>query len=221
MKFTQEEAIEELKGRFASKVKDIDLTRTINNAVETCMSMVGDNNEMELSMFSDHAEKLVSSALGLARHENANVATRLQEKIAELEKKQTTTTTDIKDNTDKHSVSPELQAVMEKLNKLESAQLQRDREETIKAKRKSLKAKMVEKGISDKEWIDSYLKEIVVTEETDVDAKAVDYVAFYNKTVSKGGTITPKQPGGNDTNSYVSETIKSVLNDREQRNKTK
>lgn len=198
MKFTKEQAVQDLTAKFTDKAKGIDLVRTINEAVDNCIAMVGENSEMELNDFVAHAEKFVSTSLGLARHENSKVATSLQEKIAELQKQiggqQTTTTTEVQTEV----TDPTLKALLEKVTKLEANIAKGEREQTIAEKRKQLAAKMGE-SIKDKDWIDSYLAEITITEETDVEAKAKDYIAFYNKTNSGGGRTTPIHAGGGDT----------------------
>jgi hypothetical protein len=66
--------------------------------------------------------------------------------------------------------------------------------------------------------MDGYLAEINVTADTDVEAKAKDYVAFYNKTHTKGGKVTPKSTdGGEDSdNKRVKEAVAAAARIKEQ-----
>lgn len=200
--FTKEQAIEDLKGKFANKVKDINLDKTIANAVETCMEMVGEESEMELNVFSERVEKLVASAVGMTRHENAIVATKLQERIVELEGKEKPTS--------KQTDSETLSKMQEEIARLKAINEQRAKSEMISEKKRLISEKMHEKGIADKEWIKSYLEEITITDGTDVEKKVDDYVAFYNKSMSRGGKTTPKSSGGVSSDNYVNDTVKKI-----------
>lgn len=211
MKFEKSQAVENLTAKFTKKGEGIDLKRTIDEAVDNCIAMVGENSEMELDAFVGFAEKFVSSALGLARHENSNVATKMQQQLDELKAKlegkeppkQEPKPGEIKSN------DPAVQAMLEKITAMEKKLETTEREKSVSEKRSALKSKMAE-SIKDNDWIDAFLAEINVTEETDVEAKAKDYVAFFNKTHSKGGKFTPKPAGENDvegSDSYVKSTV--------------
>lgn len=210
MKFTKEQAVESITAKFADKAKGIDLARTIDEVVSNNMSMLGENSEMELDAFVASAEKNVSTALGLARHLKTTTQSELQQQLDELKAKlegkeppkPNPKPTEIK------SDDPAIQAMLEKLTKMEEKLQTTEREKSVSEKRSAIKTKMAE-SIKDNDWIDAYLAEINVTEETDVEAKAKDYVAFYNKTHAKGGKLTPKPAGGSDDgeNSYVRSTV--------------
>lgn len=207
MKFEKSQAVENLTAKFTKKAEGIDLNRTITEAVDNCIAMVGENSEMELDAFVGFAEKFVSSALGLARHENSQVATKMQQQLDELKQQLEGKQTPPKKTEGISSDDPAIQAMLDKLNKMEEKLQSNEREKSVTEKRNQLSEKMAE-SIKDKDWIEAYLKEIVVTEDTDVEAKAKDFVAFYNKTQSKGGKITPKQAGGDEgEDSYVKSTV--------------
>ena len=109
------------------------------------------------------------------------------------------------------------QDVYHQLKKIKKVE-EKDKEKAVAEKRSQLVAKMKE-SIKDEDWINSYLAEISITEETDVEAKAKDYIAFYNKTQSGGGKITPKKTGGEqDTDSEVKNTLaaaKAIMQQRQ------
>ena len=208
MKFTKEQAVESIKGKFADKAKGIDLDRTIDEAVSNGIEMIGENSEMELDAFTAIVEKNVSTALGLAKHLKKDAATELQKQINELQQKLGLQDTPPKETPKViKSEGPAIQAILDKMNAMEAKIAQTEKEKSVSEKRNQLIAKMKE-SIKDEEWINAYLAEISVTEETDVEAKAKDYVAFYNKTHAKGGKITPKSTDNNDDDDS---NVKSVI----------
>lgn len=219
MKFTKEQAVESITAKFADKAKGIDLARTIDEVVSNNMEMIGENSEMELDAFVAIAEKNVSTALGLARHLKTTTQSELQQQLDELKAKlegkeppkPTPKPNEIK------SDDPAIQAMLEKITAMEKKLETTEREKSVSEKRSALKAKMSE-SIKDTEWIDAYLAEISVTEETDVEAKAKDFVNFYNKTHSKGGKLTPKPAGGEDEgeDSYVKSTVAAAAQIKKQ-----
>ena len=220
MKFTKNEAIERIKGIFAKKAEGIDLERTITDVVSNGMDMLGENSEVELDAFVGFMEKNVSSALGFGKHLKKTATDSMQEQIAELQRKiggkdtsqQQQQTTTIK------SDDPAIQAMLDKLTVMEQKLNASEQERTIADKRNQLIAKMSE-SIKDKDWIEGYLKEISITAETDVEAKAKDYVAFYNKSFPTGGKITPRKTGEQDnTDAEVKKTLdaaKAIMQQRQ------
>lgn len=209
MKFTKQQAIEALKAKVPAKDKELDLERTITEAVDNCLAFVGEESEMELNDFVEKAWKSVKSSIGLAHNENSKVAQKLKDQIAELQRKIDGKEPHKTDDDDKSikTEDPTLKAMLEKMSALEQKLAAKDAEETIAEKRQQLIAKMGE-SIKDKDWIEDYLSEISITAETDVEAKAKDYVAFYNKTHAKGGKVTPQSTGNDDDdNSNVKSTV--------------
>ena len=218
MKFTKEQAIEALKAKVPAKDKELDLERTITEAVDNCLEFVGEESEMELNDFVEKAWKSVKSSIGLAHNENSKVAQKLKDQIAELQRKNDGKEPPKTDDDDKSikTDDPTLKAMLDKMSALEQKLAAKDAEATIAEKRQQLIAKMGE-SIKDKDWIEAYLSEISITADTDVEAKAKDYVAFYNKTHTKGGKITPKPAGDDDDdNSNVKSTVAAAAALRKQ-----
>lgn len=218
MKFTKEQAIEALKAKVPAKDKELDLERTITEAVDNCLAFVGEESEMELNDFVEKAWKSVKSSIGLAHNENSKVAQKLKDQIAELQRKIDGKEPPKTDDDDKpiKTDDPTLKAMLDKMSALEQKLAAKDAEATVAEKRQQLIAKMGE-SIKDKDWIEAYLSEISITADTDVEAKAKDYVAFYNKTHTKGGKITPKPAGDDDDdNSNVKSTVAAAAALRKQ-----
>jgi gas vesicle protein len=209
MKFTKQQAIEALKAKVPAKDKELDLERTITEAVDNCLAFVGEESEMELNDFVEKAWKSVKSSIGLAHNENSKVAQKLKDQIAELQRKIDGKEPPKTDDDDKpiKTDDPTLKAMLDKMSALEQKLAAKDAEATIAEKRQQLIAKMGE-SIKDKDWIENYLKEISITSETDVEAKAKDYVEFYNKTHTKGGKVTPKSTDSDDDDDS---SVKSVV----------
>lgn len=211
MKFTKEQAIKELEAKIPAKDKELDLGRTISEAVDNSLELIGEDSEMELADFVAKVFKQVKTSIGLTHSENSKVAQKMQSQLDELQKKIDGKSGKKKEEDDDDgsgNENKEIKAMMEKIAKMEEKLAAKETADTVAEKRKQLIAKMSE-DIKDNEWIEGYLAEINVTADTDVEAKAKDYVAFYNKTHTKGGKVTPKSTdGGEDSDTkYVKNTV--------------
>ena len=210
-KFTKQEAIKALEAKVPAKDKELDLGRTISEAVDNSLELIGEDSEMELEDFVAKVFKQVKTSIGLTHSENSKVAQKMQSQLDELQKKIDGKSGQKKDDDDgdgNGNENKEIKAMMEKIAKMEEKLAAKETADTVAEKRKQLIAKMSE-DIKDNEWIEGYLAEINVTADTDVEAKAKDYVAFYNKTHTKGGKVTPKSTdGGEDSDTkYVKNTV--------------
>lgn len=211
MKFTKEQAIKELEAKVPAKDKELDLGRTISEAVDNSLELIGEDSEMELEDFVAKVFKQVKTSIGLTHSENSKVAQKMQSQLDELQKKVDGKSGKKKegdDDDDSGNENKEIKAMMEKIAKMEEKLAAKETADTVAEKRKQLIAKMSE-DIKDNEWIEGFLAEINVTADTDVEAKAKDYVAFFNKTHTKGGKVTPKSTdGGEDSDTkYVKNTV--------------
>ena len=189
MKFTKQQAVEEITAKITDKDKDLDLARTIDECVENGLKIIGENEEMELKDFVAFVQPFVATAAGLA-HKNAATATKtLQEKIAELEK-----------NPPKPNPKPEpepnkeMKALLDRIEALEKDKADNAKATKIAEKCKEIASKLKELGVNDEKWVESMLKEVSITEETDVEQKSKDYLALYNAS-HPTSSITPRVPG--------------------------
>lgn len=210
-RFTKEQAIKALEAKIPAKDKELDLGRTISEAVDNSLELIGEDSEMELEDFVAKVFKQVKTSIGLTHSENSKVAQKMQSQLDELQKKideKSGQNKDAEDGDGNGNENKEIKAMMEKIAKMEEKLAAKETADTVAEKRRQLIAKMSE-DIKDNEWIEDYLAEINVTADTDVEAKAKDYVAFYNKTHTKGGKVTPKSTdGGEDSdNKYVKNTV--------------
>lgn len=194
MKFTKEKAVEEITAKITDKDKDLDLARTVNECVENALRMVGDNEEMELKDFVAFVQPFVATAAGLA-HKNAATATKtLQEKIAELEKKDPAKTDPKQEPKKEPEPNSEMKALLDRIEALEKDKAANEKATKIANKRKAIASKLKELGVADEKWVNSMLNEVSITEETDVEQKSKDYLAIYNSS-HDSTSITPKTPG--------------------------
>lgn len=209
--FTKEEAIKALEAKIPTKDKDLDLGRTISEAVDNSIELIGEDSEMELNDFVEKVFKQVKTSIGLTHSENSKVATKMQSQIDELQKKVNGKTQQTDDGTGEDD-DPKLKSLRDELDTIKKRFADEDRQKSIAEKRSAIIHKMAE-SIPDKDWINDYMSQITVTEGTDVDAKAQDYVAFYNKTqanVVKRSTTPRKTGEGDDLDSNVRNTVKEA-----------
>lgn len=200
MKFTKQDAIKELEAKIPAKDKDLDLGRTISEAVDNSIELIGEDSEMELSDFVEKVLKQVKTSIGLTHSENSKVAKKMQDQLDELKSRIEGKQDPPKPKPDEiKTEDPTMQAILEKLNEVESKLREKDKESAIADKRSQLVSKMKE-SIKDEDWINSYLAEISITEDMDVEAKAKDYIAFFNKTAASGArrSTTPRKTGDGD-----------------------
>lgn len=195
MKFTKEEILEQLRNELTKGGKTLHLSdRTINENVDDLLPLLA-NDETELSDF-------MSKALPFIRRTNANFEKEKADFIKTykpVEKDrpvENPNTPPVGDDT-----ISELKA---KLEKLESMYETEKRNKTIGALKRSLKSKLKEKGVSDEEWLDTFIPELNITETFDVESKIDSYVKIFNK--SKANTppdVTPLSPVGGTSDKKV------------------
>ena len=216
MKFTKQQAVEEITAKITDKDKDIDLARTIDECVENGLNIVGENEEMELKDFVAFVQPFVATAAGLA-HKHAVTATEtLQEKIAKLEKKDPAKTDPKTDPKKDPKPNSEIQALLDRIEALEKDKADNAKATKIADKRKAIASKLKELGVTDEKWVESLLNEVSITEETDVEQKSKDYLSIYNAS-HPSNSITPKFPGAPNPDkvdlSGLDEALKQIRGD--------
>lgn len=196
MKFTKEDAVKNLAAKFLEKDKDIDLSRTINEQVENMLALVGDDESLELDKFVSVAEKAIKTSIGLARFETSSAVKKKDVEIDDLKKKITTTEPKPPVEPNKtNQDNPELKAILERLQTLESERSAEITKGKISEKRKSLIEKIKADGVKNTDWISDMVNNASVTEEMDVDAESKKYVEMYNKYFANTPIdIAPKSP---------------------------
>ncbi len=93
------------------------------------------------------------------------------------------------------SLSPELQALMDKVKALEEKDAKYEAARLVSQKRSELLSMFKEKGIKDAKWTEKYMSKLAVTVDTDIEKETADALDFYNLAHAKGGNYTPGNAG--------------------------
>ena len=175
MKFTKEQAFEILRSNLTNGgKKTLRMSeKSINAQLDTLIPLVA-NDEMELNDFIEKVKPTFATMNSNAEKDNSDFIKQWKEQHPDQnnpEPKKPTST----DN-------PEIKAMMDRIEALEKENNENKLKAEVAEKRSELVAKMKEKGITDTEWIDSFLGEVTIDKDVDVDAKAESFLKIYNKT---------------------------------------
>lgn len=194
MKFTKEQAFESLKGILTNNgKKTLRMSeKSVNKQLDTLIPLVS-NDEMELADFVEKVKPTFETMNSNAEKDNSDF-------VKQWEKDHPTVTPP-KDKEPNPKDDPNLQALNDALKRLEALEAENAESKKAKAisqKREELVAAMEKEGVKDKKWINSFLSEVSITEELDVDKKAKAYAKFYNKDNSRTPyNVVPGDTGGN------------------------
>lgn len=198
MKFTKEQAVEQLKGLLTEGGKTLHLSdRTINENIDDLIPLLV-NDETELSDF-------ISKALPFVKRTNANFEKEKADFIKSYKPTQSQTTQQQQSKTpptDDDALS-QLQAQIQQLqDKIE----REEKEKALSQVRKNFKSELKSAGIKDDKWIDTYISKIQISEDLDIKEEAKSTLELYNLSrVDIPDVITPYKPiGGDPSKSKIS-----------------
>ena len=193
MKFTKEEAFEKLKGLLTNNgKKDLQMSeRSVNEQLEVLMPLIA-NDEMELDDFIGKVKASFEVMNSNAKKDNSDF-------VKEWEKNHPVTEPPKNDPPKNDKPSDAMAALLKRIDELEKKNAERDKEAVLVQKRKDLLKAMKDKGIKDENWSKSFIEEISITEDFDVDAKADAYLKIYNKSQA-GQTGSGSTPFGSSSN---------------------
>lgn len=218
MKFTEEQAREALRAELTNKGrKSLAMSeRTLAKMTESLCKRLADE-EMGLPDFVEIAVEILSPVNDNIRKDKSDFANKWKE-----EHPSTETPTETKP-AEAPKGNPELEALKAEIEALKAKNAENERQSKLSAKKSELVAALGTKGIKDKEWIDSFLSEVNITEDMDVESKAENYAKFYNKSQANvPPTPTPFSPTGGG-NGDIPESVKAAKElakkNREQLNK--
>lgn len=197
MKFTKEQALEELKAQLTKGGKTLHLSeRTISESLDTLIPLSA-NDDTELADFANAMFPVFETTNKNMEKEKADFIKSYKPKT-------------IKTEETKIEGDDPLLPIKEKLEKMEAALEQKRKEEAIAAMTKKVKTTLKSKGVKDDDWIDSLLPELNITEDFDVNAKVESYVKLYNKSHAAAPTIiTPfSTTGASDDLSKLWDDVK-------------
>ena len=193
MKFTKEEAFEKLKGLLTNNgKKDLQMSeRSVNEQLEVLMPLIA-NDEMELDDFIVKVKTSFEVMNSNAKKDNSDFVKEWEKNHPAPEPPKSEPGKDDEPNN-------VMASLLKRIDELEKKNAERDKEAVLVQKRKDLLKAMKDKGIKDENWSKSFIEEISITEDFDVDAKADAYLKIYNKSQA-GQTGNGSTPFGSSSN---------------------
>lgn len=199
MKFTKQQAFEELKAELMKSGRTLHLSdRTINENLETLIPLLA-NEESELSNFISCVTPILNTVNANVEKDKADFVKSYKSEGRKPETQTQTQTTS--SSTGDDDVLSELKRQLEEVkNQFEAEK----REKTLSMRKKDLKSEAKKLGVKDEKWIEKYVSEIAITEDIDVSEKAKSALELYN--LSRAETplnVTPFNPNGAASNGKV------------------
>lgn len=193
MKFTKEEAFEKIKGLLTNNgKKDLQMSeRSVNEQLEVLMPLIA-NEEMELDDFIGKVKTSFEVMNSNAKKDNSDFIKEWGKNHPAPEPPKSEPGKDDEPNN-------VMASLLKRIDELEKKNAERDKEAVLVQKRKDLLKAMKDKGIKDENWSKSFIEEISITEDFDVDAKADAYLKIYNKSQA-GQTGSGSTPFGSSSN---------------------
>lgn len=192
MKFTKEQAFEILRSNLTNGgKKTLRMSeKSINAQLDTLIPLVA-NDEMELNDFIEKVKPTFATMNSNAEKDNSDFIKQWKEQHPDPNPDPNNPDPTKPTTTD----NPEWKAMMDRIAALEKENNENKLKAEVAEKRTELVAKMKEKGITDTEWIDSFLGEVTIDKDIDVEAKAESFLKIYNKTKSAvNPSQTPQTP---------------------------
>lgn len=204
MKFTQTDAAKKISGILTRGGKDQQLSdRTIAENIDSLMKALV-NDDTELDDFIKIVEPMFKTWQNNAKKDTSDFIDKWKEEHPDA----------LKDESKKGEpkTTPEYEALKAKIEALEAANALNEKNQKLSAKKTDLITALGNKGIKDKEWLDTFLSEVNITEDMDVEAKAESYAKIYNKSKANvSPTPTPGNPTGGGEDDFASLKAASEL----------
>ena len=177
MKFTKEQAFEILRSNLTNGgKKTLRMSeKSINAQLDTLIPLVA-NDEMELNDFIEKVKPTFATMNSNAEKDNSDFIKQWKEQHPDPNPNQN------QEPPKQTQEIPEIKAMLDRIAALEKENNENKLKSEVAEKRSKLVAKMKEKGITDTEWIDSFLGEVTIDKDINVEAKAESLLKIYNKT---------------------------------------
>jgi hypothetical protein len=199
MKFKPSEAQKKILSNLTKGGKTCYLSeRTMSENVEQLISLLV-NDETELDAFVEQAMPFFKSINGNLQNDQSQFVTKWNEDhpSPKPDPDPAPPTDDPKESAAVKAIKAELEAIKKEREEEKKEREKYRAEAAQKEKKNELIAKLKEKGVDDKEWTDTFLAEVTIAEDADVDAKVDTYLKLYNKGKAGGKpTPTPGPTGG-------------------------
>lgn len=212
MKFTKEEAFENLKGILTNNgKKPLRMSeRSLKEQSEILIGLCADE-EMDVDTFVNKVSKLLNSTNSNVEKDSSD---RIKDFINQWEKDHPDA--EPKPAPNKGEENPQMVALLEELNNIK-AELNAGKKETaIKAKRNELVNALKKKGVKDEKWMNDFLSEVSITEETDVEEKAESFLKLYNRSRADVGDGTSPYSASNGENKKYKGLFDAIKKEREE-----
>lgn len=205
MKFTKDDARKELMSQIPSKGQTLNLSeRSINEQLDTLIPLIA-NEETELNDFITKVLPVFKTADGNVKNDVSAGINEYKKNNPPVEGQKPQKTTPQTGEEEKDS------ELLKRLAALEKEIEDNKKAKTITDIRRKLVSEIKNKGVKDDEWIDSFVSEISITEDFDVDSKAEHYVGVYNKMNARvTSNVTPQNAGGVTTDKDLNDFIKGA-----------
>lgn len=206
MKFTEEQAVEALRAELTNKGRKTQhmFDRTLASLTAILTKKLA-NDETGLPDFVADVIEILNEVEGDARKKNSDFA-KYKESHPESEPSKD------EPKKDEPKTTPEYEALKAEIEALKAANALNEKNQKLSAKKTDLITALGNKGIKDKEWLDTFLSEVNITEDMDVDAKAESYAKLYNKSKANvPPTPTPGNPTGGVEDDFASLKAASEL----------
>lgn len=189
MKFTKEDACKDLISKIPSTGETLQLSeRSISEQVETLLPLLA-NEETELADF-------VAQVLPVFKTADANVRANVSAQVREYKEKNPVQTPPKKVDSPKEDDA--MAQALARIAELEKKNAENEKKVKLSSRRAEVASKMKEKGVKNKEWVDSFLDTVSLEgEEFDIEAKVESYVKIYNlSNADYDPEATPRRAGG-------------------------
>ena len=198
MKFTQTDAAKKISGILTRGGKDQQLSdRTIAENIDSLMKALV-NDDTELDDFIKIVEPMFKTWQNNAKKDNSDFIDKWKDEHPES----TTPQNEPKNNEPK--ANSEFEALKAEIEALKAVNAQNEKNQKLSAKKTDLINALGNKGIKDKEWLNTFLSEVTITEDMDVEAKAESYAKLYNKSKANvSPTPTPGNPTGGAVDDFA------------------
>lgn len=205
MKFTKDDARKELMSQIPNKGQTLNLSeRSINEQLDTLIPLIA-NEETELNDFIKKVLPVFKTADGNVKNDVSAGINEYKKNNPPVDSQKTTKTTPQTGEEEKDN------ELLKRLAALEKEIEDNKKAKTITDIRQRLVSEIKNKGVKDDEWIDSFVSEISITEDFDIDSKAEHYVGVYNKMNARvTSNVTPQNAGGVTTDKDLNDFIKGA-----------
>lgn len=216
MKFTKKQLLDTLKGKITANGKHLSISdKTITSLSDSHYDLLV-NEETELDDFVSRILPQFVTLNGNYEKDNADFIKSWQKDHPSGNGGKGEGNGNADDNGNGNGngnsggSSPELTALLERLNKLEEKEAAVEAERNLSQKRSELRAKLKEKGVKDDKWAETYLKKLTITNDSDLDKEAADALEFYNMAHSSTTHNTPGGSGGSEEKTDWSDVINII-----------